>query len=59
MAKVEIKSDKCITSVLVNGTDISKTLSEVDLRLEAGKLPEMVLHSVPVSTLKSTLNHWY
>ena len=56
MSKVEIKSDKCITSVLLNGTDISKTLSGVDLRLEAGRLPEMVLHSVPVPALKSTLN---
>lgn len=56
MAKVEIKSDKCITSVLLNGTDISKTLSGVDLRLEAGRLPEMILHSAPVPALKSVLN---
>lgn len=57
MAKVEIKSDKCITSVLLNGTDIGKTLSGVDLRLEAGRLPEMILHSVPVPALKSVLNN--
>lgn len=56
MSKVEIKSDKCITSVLLNGTDISKTLSGVNLRLEAGRLPEMILHSVPVPALKTIIN---
>lgn len=56
MAKVEIKSDKCITSVLLNGTDISKTLSGIDLKIEAGRYPQMVLHSVPVPILKSVLN---
>lgn len=56
MSKVEIKSDKCITSVLLNGTDISKTLSGVDLKIEAGRLPEMILHSVPVPALKTIIN---
>ena len=56
MSKVEIKSDKYITSVLLNGTDISKTLSGLDLRIEAGRYPQIVLHSIPVPALKLVLN---
>lgn len=57
MSKVEIKSDKCITSVLLNGTDISNLLSGVDLKIEAGCYPNLTLYAQLVPSAAILLNN--
>lgn len=59
MATIEIKNDvmKGTSNVLLNGTDISNCLTEVDLKIKAGQLPEVNLQVAPFSALTLMLNN--
>lgn len=57
MANLEIKKDKSKTAILLNGTDISKLLSGVDLKIEAGCYPNLTLYAPLVPSAAIFLNN--
>jgi hypothetical protein len=57
MANLEIKKDKSKTAILLNGTDISKLLSGVDLKIEAGCYPNLTLYAPLVPSAAISLNN--
>lgn len=57
MANLEIKIDKGKTAILLNGTDISKLLSGVDLKIEAGCYPNLTLYAPLVPSAAISLNN--
>ena len=57
MSNVEIKNHKGMTCVVLDGTDISKFLSGIELRIEAGCFPRLTLYAPLVPSAAISLGN--
>ena len=44
--KLELKTEGIIGSLKINGVDLSENVNGLDIKVRAGKLPEVTLHLV-------------